>query len=244
METFRQLGYLVEMYGFNKANPAIPKAMDFLFSFQTKEGDIRGILGNQYTPYYTAAMLELFIKAGYTNDARIDKAFKWLASIRQDDGGWAIPFRTLNKKLELISTQSPTLEPDRSKPSSHLITGVVLRAYAAHDTYRNTAVAQQAGKLLLSAFFKNDHYPDRRDASFWLKFTFPFWFTDLLSAMDSLSLLGFKKYEPQMEKAIKWFVSQQQASGLWKLKVLKNDRTESELWISLVICRVLKRLYE
>jgi hypothetical protein len=31
IETFRNLGYLVEMYGFNNANPVIAKAADFLF---------------------------------------------------------------------------------------------------------------------------------------------------------------------------------------------------------------------
>lgn len=243
IETFRQLGYLVEMYGFNNSNPVISKAADFLFRFQTEDGDIKGILGKQYMPYYTAGMLELLIKAGYAKDKRVEKAFKWLTSMRQDDGGWAIPLRTLNRKLDIIAMESKTLEPDRTKPSSHLVTGVVLRAYAAHEKYKSSAEAKEAGKLLLSALFKKDKYPDRGDESFWLRFTFPFWFTDLLSAMDSLSLLGFKKEEPQMEKAIEWFVSQQQASGLWKVKVLKNDRTESELWISLGICRVLKRLY-
>ncbi len=87
IETFRNLGYLVEMYGFNKSKPVAAKAVDFLFNFQTNEGDIRGILGNQYTPYYTSGILELLIKAGYADDYRIEKAFKWLYSIRQNDGG-------------------------------------------------------------------------------------------------------------------------------------------------------------
>jgi hypothetical protein len=61
------------------------KFIEFLFSFQTPSGDIRGILGNQYVPYYTAAMIELFIKAGYSHDDRVKKAFQWFDSIRQDD---------------------------------------------------------------------------------------------------------------------------------------------------------------
>jgi hypothetical protein len=59
LETFRQLGYLVELYGLTDAHPVIVKAADFLLGFQTDAGDIRGILGTQYTPYYTAAILEL-----------------------------------------------------------------------------------------------------------------------------------------------------------------------------------------
>ena len=244
IETFRNLGYLVEMYGFNNSNPEIVKAADFLFSFQTDAGDIRGILGTQYTPYYTAGILELLIKAGYADDYHIDKTFKWLNGMRQNDGGWAIPLRTQNKKLDIIAMNSQTLEPDRSKPFSHLVTGVVLRAYAAHKTYRNSDEAKIAGKLLLSNFFKRDNYPDRSNPDFWLRFTYPFWFTDLISAMDSLSKLGFKKEESRIEEAVQWFITNQQVNGLWKLKTLKNQKKyDTDLWISLAICRILKRLY-
>jgi hypothetical protein len=243
LETYRNLAYLVEMFGFNNSSIVISNAIAFLFQFQTDHGDIRGILGSQYMPYYTAAMLELFIKAGYINDNRIERAFSWLASVRQDDGGWAIPLRTRNKKLDIIAMKSKTLEPDYSKPFSHMVTGVVLRAYAAHPEYKNSEIAKQAGRLLLSNFFKKDNYPDRANAYFWLRFTFPFWFTDLISALDSLSRLGFSKDEPQMEKAIKWLTSRQQKNGLWKLKALKNPQYNPQLWLSLSICRILKRLY-
>ncbi|MDP4219143.1 MAG: hypothetical protein Q8896_01775 [Bacteroidota bacterium] len=243
IETFRNLGYLVEMYGFDRSSPIIQKAAEFFFGFQTKEGDIRGILGNQYGPYYTGAILELLIKAGYADDKRTEKVFAWLSCIRQDDGGWAIPMRTLNKKLVAILKEPRTLEPDRSKPFSHMVTGMVLRAYAAHPQHRKSREAQEAGKLLLSNLFKKDHYPDRSSAALWLRFSFPFWFTDLISATDSLSLLGFSTKEPEMIKAIDWFVSKQSRNGLWQLSTLRNKKYESELWVSLATCRIVKRLY-
>jgi hypothetical protein len=56
----------------------------------THEGDIRGMLGNQYAPYYTGAMLSLLIKAGFAHDPRIEKGMRWLLKMRQDDGGWVI----------------------------------------------------------------------------------------------------------------------------------------------------------
>lgn len=243
LETYRNLGYLVDMFGFDKSSSVITKAADFLFSFQTSQGDIRGILGNQYTPYYTAAMIELFIKAGYAEDKRVERAFKWLGSIRQDDGGWTIPFRTHNKKLEIIATTAATLEPDRTKPFSHFVTGIVLRAYAAHPDYRNSVEAKTAGRLLLTRFFTRDVYPDRASADFWLRFTYPFWFTDILSACDSLSKLGFSKDEPQIQKAVEWFTNNQQADGSWKLKTLKNEKVfDTDLWLDLSICRVIKQL--
>jgi hypothetical protein len=36
----------------------------------------------QYTPNYSAAIMELLIKAGYSTDVRTEKGFQWLLSIR------------------------------------------------------------------------------------------------------------------------------------------------------------------
>jgi hypothetical protein len=94
LETYRILGELAEKCGFNNRHPAIRKAVDFLFRFQTREGDFRGIYGSQYSPNHTAAIMELLVKTGHENDPRIEKAFPWLLSIRQNAGGWAIPSRT------------------------------------------------------------------------------------------------------------------------------------------------------
>ena len=100
LETFRILGYLIEQYGLNRHHPAIGRATDFFFSHQTSEGDFRGIYGNQYTPNYSAAIMELLVKAGYENDPRIEAVFRWLLGLRQNDGGWAIPLRTVGKNYD------------------------------------------------------------------------------------------------------------------------------------------------
>ncbi|HEY9245569.1 MAG TPA: hypothetical protein VIO11_01865 [Candidatus Methanoperedens sp.] len=244
LETYRNLGILVEEFGFNKKHPAIQKTVEYLFTFQTQEGDFRGIYGNQYSPNYSAGITELLIKAGYETDARVRKVIEWLISIRQKDGGWAIPLRTHNYNLHVISNHPDTIKPDVSRPFSHMVTGVVLRAFAAHTTYRKSKEARHAGELLLSNLLKKDNYPDRVGAEYWLRFSFPFWFTDLISALDSLSLLGFSKQEPQIDKALKWFVKHQEKNGLWKLKILKGrNKNVIQLWLTLAICRVLKRLY-
>ena len=241
IETYRILGELVEKYGFNKSNKTLRKAADFLFSFQTSEGDFRGIYGNQYSPNYSAAIMELLIKSGYQNDLRIEKGFCWLLSCRQNDGGWAIASRTRNVKITDFLFRAETMQPDKTKPFSHLVTGVVLRAFASHSKYRQLKEAEAAGKLLESRFFKKDAYPDRGTADFWTKFSFPFWFTDLLSSLDSLSLLGFKMEEPQIKKAMDWLINVQNENGLWNVHLMKGKDKDLSLWIALAICRVVKR---
>jgi hypothetical protein len=173
----------------------------------------------------------------------VERVFEWLRVVRQNDGGWAIPLRTHDRKLDLIALRAPCLEPDRSRPFSWLVTGVVLRAYAAHPIHRDSAEARLAAKLVLSSFFRKDNYPDRGRPEYWLRFTFPFWFTDLISATDSMTRLGFRREDEHLEDAVQWFLSNQQSDGLWRLKALKNNsRFRNELWLSLSICRILKRL--
>ncbi len=244
LETYRQLGFLVEIYGFNNTHASIKNAAEFLYSFQTDEGDFRGIYGNQYSPNYSAGILELLIKAGHQNDIRIEKGLKWLLSVRQDDGGWAVPIRTNNAKWQEVMNSKEPLQPNRVKTFSYMITGVVLRAFAIHPKYQKSPEIKLAGELLLSRFFEDDKYPDRRDKSYWTKFTFPFWFTDLLSSLDSLYFIGFTKKHPKIEKAMEWFKSKQEDDGTWNLKLLKGAKIEDyKLWINYLICKTFKRYF-
>ena len=241
LETYRMIGLLVEKYGFDRKHDAMARAAESLFSFQTAEGDFRGIYGNQYTPNYSAGIMELLIKAGYAKDPRIAAGFDWLLSIRQDDGGWAIPLRTRGRKLDVFAMRTAPVEPDTARPFSWLATGVVLRAFAAHPRYHRSRDAKQAGELLLSRFFLKDNYPDRGSPDYWLKFAFPFWFADLLSALDSLSRLGFSRDRPGIARALAWFEENQQPDGLWDLKLLKTGDKELRIWLALAVCRVFKR---
>jgi len=247
LETYKVLSQLIEKYGFTRKHLAMRKAADFLFTCQTEEGDFRGIYQNQYTPNYTAAIMELLIKAGYETDPRIERGFRWLLSIRQSDGGWTIPLRTIGGKdsralLEAFKNPRP-IKPDKLKPFSHCVTGVVLRAFAAHQKHRKRNEAKIAGELLKSRLFQPDTYPDRRAASFWAKLTYPFKFTDILSSLDSLSLMGFSEDDPQIRKALDWLTTKQKENGLWKSTYEKARDIDIHLWVSLAACRVFKRFY-
>ena len=98
--------------------------------------------------------------------------------------------------------------------------------------------------VLLKSQLCVTYNPDRRHPDFWLKFTYPFWFTDLLSGLDSLSRLGFKPTDPGVETALSWFTTNQQQDGGWKLKIMQGKDKDLPLWLNLTICRVFKRFYE
>ncbi|MCK9152563.1 prenyltransferase/squalene oxidase repeat-containing protein [Methanobacterium alcaliphilum] len=243
LETFRQLGELIEKYEFNKNHKVVQKAADYFFSCQTDEGDFRGIYGSQYATTYHSAIMELLIKAGYVKDPRIEKGFQWLLSQRQNDGGWTIPFRTLKIKYSDALKLSSPLQSDPMKPFSHLITGMVIRAFAVHPHYSQSKEAHHAGKLLMSRFFLRDKYPDRQDKKYWESVSFPFWFTNIVTALDSLYYLGFKKEEAPINNALQWLVKQQNEEGVFDLKLLMIRDKDLKYWVTLAICRILKGYY-
>ncbi len=255
IETWRQFRFLVEEYGFTREHPRARHAAEFLFSCQTEQGDIRGFLANQYATYYTGAIMALLIQAGYANDPRIEKGFRWLLSMRQSDQGWTVPILTVKFSraalYRLTSQYAKPVEPDRSKPFSHNWTGMVLRAFAAHPIYRKSGAARTAAQLLKSRFFQPDVYTSYRAATYWVRFEHPFWWSNLVAALDSISLIGLSKDDMQIKQALDWLRDHQEESGLWRVSYARQNEKEKQtakardmkLWVSLAICRVFRRWY-
>lgn len=243
LETYRNLRVLVEMYGFTRAHSNLRSAVEYVFSCQTSEGDIRGIIGHQYMPYYHGAILELIIKAGYADDPRVRIGVDWLLTMRQEDGGWIVPAQAIPPKERTPDFWSGApVPPDRTKPHAHLATGMVLRAFAAHPEYRKRAEIIAAGEALKSRFFRPDQYNDRKATSYWLKFQFPFWWSNLLTALDSLAQLGFDREDEDIAQGVDWFVANQEEDGLWSTGYGSGKKSEANRrWVGLAICRVLKQ---
>jgi hypothetical protein len=254
VETWRHFRFLVEQYGCTRESPQAEKAAEYLFSCQAEEGDIRGILANQYATYYTGAIMSLLIQAGYADDPRIEKGFQWLLAMRQDDGGWSIPIITHKfdraTQYRLTSQYAEPVQPDRSKPFSHNWTGMVLRAFAVHPEHRKSEAAKVAARLLVSRFFQPDRYTSYKAAGYWVRFEYPFWWNNVVAALDSVSLIGLSKDNEQVSKALDWLIDHQDEDGLWKVSYAKPNVRETDVakkretaaWVSLAICRVLKRL--
>lgn len=245
LETYKTLRLLVENYSFDRTRPTIEKAADFIFSCQTSEGDIRGIIGNQYMPYYHGALLELLVKAGYQDDSRVARGLDWLLSMRQDDGGWIVPAQLVpaSQKTGTFWKGAP-LPPDRTQPHAHLATGMALRGFADHPEYNRRPEVIAAGTALKNRFFQPDKYNDRKTRAYWFKFQYPFWWNNLLTALDTLSKLGFTQEDPGIANGLDWFLTNQEEDGLWPTGYGSGRKAESNRrWVGLAVCRVLKSYY-
>ena len=200
----------------------------------------------------------LLIKAGYEDDPRIEKGFKWLLKMRQDDGGWVIgspgiigiPNLSRAEMNDLTSNKNrDTVRAfDKSKPFSAAGTGMVLRAFSVHPTYKKSEEALTAARILKSKLFKKDNWTSYQHPDNWIRFQYPFWWTNLVSALDTLSIMGFSKDDANVENALNWFINHQEPDGLWKMSYSRIHKTPdnlrtfiNRLWITLAICRIFKK---
>jgi len=245
VETLRNVLKL-HNFGCSYEDEELKKAIKFVFSTQTKTGDFRGAYLNEFAPTYHALTLETLCLYGLDKDERTQKGFRWIIKNRQNDGGWVIPYRTIDQEelksrynFEAQSKLEP-IKPDKSQPFSHLVTGMVLRALAASPTWRKSKEAWKAGKLLLSRFFKEDKYDDRWLPSYWEEITYPFWATDILSSLDSLSTIGFPADNEKIQGALNWLISKQAKQGYWEAGN-KKTTLEDHLWVTFAVLRVLKK---
>lgn len=244
-QTYRNLGKLVEMYDLDRSHSAVQNAAEYFFSVQTDQGDFRGIYAKQYTPNYTAGITELLIKAGYTEDNRITKALDWLMNMRQNDGGWALPFRTKKYNVDVTYDHHETIEPDYTQPSSYMVTAVVLRALSIHPKYKKRQDIKEAGERVSRFIFKRDVYPDRQDKKYWKQFVYPFCYADLISVLDTLSLLDFSPSDPDIKRGLQWLVDEQLESGSWELKITAGrNKATTQRYLDLAICKIFKQFYE
>jgi len=233
-------------YGCRLDNEQVRNLIHYLFSSQTTEWDFRATAFNEYSPGFHALTLEILCRYGLDQDARVQKGFRWIMKSRQKDGGWAIPCRTIGKdqverryRLPSGSKKKP-FKPDRSKPFSHFITGMVLRALAESTTWRRSKECHKAGDLVLSRFFQEDRYQDRRLASHWEELTYPFWTTNILSSLDSLSKIGFPADHPTISQSLNWLLAKQDQLGYWESDAAKAT-FEDHLWMTFAVLRVFRR---
>lgn len=118
---------------------------------------------------------------------------------------------------------------------------MVLRAFAAHPARRRSAEVRKAGELLATRLYKKDSYGDRGDASYWERVSFPFWFTDIVSALDTLSRLGFGADTPMIDAALNRLREIQRPDGTFGFKLVRGKDKDLPWWICLAVCRSLKR---
>jgi hypothetical protein len=95
LETYRNTNILINMYGLNREHSCIGKAVKFLFSCQTEEGDIRGMIGEHMLLYYN----------GIKDHPRVTEALKWFIDNQLPTGLWRHSYSKIHKYVENAKTR-------------------------------------------------------------------------------------------------------------------------------------------
>ncbi len=86
-----------------------------------------------------------------------------------------------------------------------------------------------------------DAYPDRQGPEYWTRFSFPFWFTDPISALDSLGRIGHPASDPQVVRSFRWLADRQRTDGLFDLQMVRTRDKDLPQWLAWAICRAARR---
>lgn len=254
LATLRALDRLAD-YGVRADPPEVPaelkKIVDFLLSSQDEEGGLTDLsLGETPTSrakcvalHFQGWALSALCRVGFEADPRVELGFKYLLERRQDDGGWA---------WRGIRTESA------ARPSSHLVTGMVLRAFASSSVRRTSREARRAAELLATRFLQPDRYPDRKESSHWEQISEPRFYTDVLGGLDTVTAIGLGKENSGVRTAEAYLRSRQSADGLWypgpppsKAEQFAGARKKEErepkdvelaIWLTLRVLVVLRRI--
>lgn len=205
--TMRALERLAD-FGLGREHPAVAKAAAVLLASQARDGGIADLsLGE--TPdsrsksvalHFHGWALAALCRTGYDEDERVARGFAFLQASRQADGGWA---------WRGVRTDSA------ARPSSHLVTGMALRAFAASPSRRTSREAKRAAELLATRFLQPDRYPDRKAAAYWEQLAEPRFYTDVLDALDGVTAVGLGKENSGVRTAEAYLRGRQNSDGLW-----------------------------
>jgi len=184
--------------------------------------------------HYQGWALSALTRAGFDDDPRVQKGFDYLLARRQHDGGWA---------WRGVRTQSA------ARPSSHLVTGMVLRAFAGSKTRCQSREARRAAELIATRFLQPDRYPDRKEAAYWEDITQPRFYVDVLDALDSVTSIGLGKENSGVRTAEAYLRGRQGEDGFWRAgppakaaKATSAKEKEAALWLTLRVLLTLRRI--
>ena len=234
--------------------------LDRLYGWQTDEGYIPGPWSDAYPlPHYNGYALRNLLQFGREEDPRTQRLIRWILSMQRHDGGWNIPYlqdvRYLPEYRGMSMTEFKEVVergevPDHDPkgfgdvPSCIWCTMMVVRGLAWSSKRMISASATRRGaEFFLENFFKpNFHSSFLKSEKNWTTLKYPTYLGSGLCALDILTVMGYRRNDPRMEKPITWLLRARSKDGLW----YRSDRPRpfEDQWITEIALSVLARYAE
>ncbi|MES1205813.1 MAG: hypothetical protein ABUS79_07730 [Pseudomonadota bacterium] len=248
LATMRALERMAE-FGLDLSVPAVGAAAEVVLASQNKDGGIAALAigekksekGKVVAVHFQGWALATLCRVGLDADPRVARGFDFLLQWRQADGGWA--WRGVRSDSS-------------ARPSSHLITGMALRAFAASPTRRVSREARRAAELLATRFLQPDRYPDRKGPLYWEQLSEPRFYVDMLDALDTVTAVGLGKENSGVRTAEAYVRGRQSQDGLWypgpppasdaprgaTVPATEGKEREAARWLTVRALSVLRRV--
>jgi len=190
-------------------------------------------------------------------DARLDKAFEWMA--RSVTGEGVAPKKDKKAPLRYYAGKCGPLFACGANDKKSCAWGAVavMLAFSKLPVEKRTPLIDRAIKKGVDFFFSRDpakaDYPSGyapKPSGNWWKFGFPgFYVSDILQIAESLARLGYGK-DPRLANALTLIKQKQDGEGRWPLEYDYTGKTwvdfglkkQSNKWVTLRALRVLKMI--
>jgi hypothetical protein len=241
--TFWLLPILAD-FGFTQEDKKVARACEYVLSLQLKSGGFASFYPGKAADCHTAILLEPLAKMGFSDDARLKKAYQWLVSRQRQDGGWWC------KDTAQIG------RPREKEPSCAFATTFVLGAMSRNPLLKKNKVAKRGVEFLLQCWENKGKIKyaghDSQIGTGWEKLKYPFTDYRILKCLDTLSRFKFTKNDPRFKDMIQTLALKQDLNGRFapeSIHLVWSDfdfgqKVKPSRWITFLALRILKRTYE
>lgn len=240
--TFWLLPILAD-FGFTKEDKRITRACMYVFGLQLKSGGFKSFNPGKAADCHTAILLEPLAKMGFSDDARLKKAYEWLVSRQRPDGGWWC---------------KDTAQIGRSRekePSCAFATTFVLGAMAQNPLIKKGKVTKRGAEFLLECWENRGKVKyaghDSQIGTGWEKLKYPFTDYRILKSLDTLSQFEFVKKDHRFRNMFHLLASKQGSSGRFIPESIHHvwsdfdfgQKEKPSRWITFLALRTFKRIF-
>ena len=239
--TFYMLGVLAD-FGLRRKDPGIEPACEYVLGTQLDCGAFGVRPPPKPLECFTGILTESLAKLGYTGDARLRRAYAWIAGRQRLDGGFWCK-----------NTGQPG-GPRQDEPSCAFASLCVLGALTLDPRLKAGRVAGGCAAFLLKCWDnrRTVRYAghDSQISTGWEKLKYPFTDYRILMYLDIMSRLPYVNRDSRTQDMTRILLSKQDSEGRMRPesvhKVWSNfdfgQKRKPSRWITFLANRTLKRI--
>jgi hypothetical protein len=240
--TFWLLPVLAD-FGFTVQDNRIARACEYVLSTQLQSGGFGWDPPTKTGDCHSAIIIESLARLGLLQDARVQRAYKWLIKRQRLDGGfWC-------KDTGQIGG------PREKEPSCAMAAMFVLAAIAQNPELHNSEIAKKGVDFLFECWEKRGKIRfaghDSQIGTDWDRLKYPFTDYKILKFLDVLSQFDYARRRLRESEMLDVLLSKQDEEGRFTPESIVKmwsdfdfgQKEQPSRWVTFLALRILKRVY-